>query len=204
MGFEARQFAASAPPHAVRATGPPAASSATDRRALHFLRPGIAPRRINPEHGTSPLSVPLELYRPVRSGQYRTAARCPTPKPVRLRTCFRVASSGRTGPRQRLQGQGSNMQQSKSSAYRAFQAVTNPVPLPRQAAEKVRPGARSQPSLCPAREPLAFPPLAPYQRCTCGLCRECRDNAKWDRIFAKFEVKEQEVYGLFRCALKDL
>ena len=50
--------------------------------------------------------------------------------------------------------------------------------------------AQSQPSLCRARELAALPPLAPYQRCTCG---SCRDNAKWDRVFAKFEVKEQEV-----------
>jgi hypothetical protein len=36
----------------------------------------------------------------------------------------------------------------------------------------------------------ALPPLAPYQRCRCGTCRECQDNQKWDRVFAKFEVKE--------------
>jgi hypothetical protein len=69
------------------------------------------------------------------------------------------------------------MQRSKPIAYRAFRALADPALLPR---------------------------LAPYQRCTCGSCRACRDNANWDRIFAKFEVKEQEVRGLYRCALEDL
>lgn len=54
----------------------------------------------------------------------------------------------------------------------------------------------------PTSHPL--PPLVPYQRCMCGACRECRDNAKWDRIFAKFETKDREERGVFRCALNDL
>jgi hypothetical protein len=56
----------------------------------------------------------------------------------------------------------------------------------------------------PFREPVntaLLPPLVPYQRCTCGSCRE---NAKWDEIFAKLEIKEQEVRGLHRSALEDL
>ena len=69
------------------------------------------------------------------------------------------------------------MQRSTPTAYRAFRALANPATLPR---------------------------LAPYQRCACGSCRECRDNAKWDRIFAKFEVKEPAVYVRRRCALEDL
>ena len=44
--------------------------------------------------------------------------------------------------------------------------------------------------------------LAPYPRCRCGMCRECLDNAKWDRIFSKFEV---QVYwdekGVFQSTL---
>jgi hypothetical protein len=45
-------------------------------------------------------------------------------------------------------------------------------------------------------KPVSAPPnrlrrnaLVPYQRCRCGVCRECIDNAKWDERFAKFEVK---------------
>jgi hypothetical protein len=49
-----------------------------------------------------------------------------------------------------------------------------------------------------------LPPLAPYPRCTCGSCCECRENARWDRIFAKFETKAQEERGFHRCALEDL
>lgn len=69
-----------------------------------------------------------------------------------------------------------NMQRSNTSACRAFRDLADPAPLPR---------------------------LAPYQRCTCGLCPKCRDNARWDRIFAKFEVKEREPRGMYRCALED-
>lgn len=55
------------------------------------------------------------------------------------------------------------------------------------------------------RENTPLPPLVPYARCRCGLCRECRDNEKWDRVFAKFEVKaDPEVRGLFRSPLSDL
>jgi len=50
-----------------------------------------------------------------------------------------------------------------------------------------------------------LPPLRPYTRCPCGSCPECRSNAKWDRIFAKFEVKENgNRRGLFRSPLADL
>jgi len=52
---------------------------------------------------------------------------------------------------------------------------------------------------------VPLPPLAPYQRCKCGACRECRENAKWDRVFAKFEVKEEDQWptrGLFRSTLR--
>jgi hypothetical protein len=47
--------------------------------------------------------------------------------------------------------------------------------------------------------------LAPYKRCRCGLCRECRDNKKWDERFAKFEVKvywdERGIFGSSLCSL---
>ena len=50
-----------------------------------------------------------------------------------------------------------------------------------------------------------LPPLQPYIRCTCGTCRECKDNAKWDRVFEKFAVTQYgEERGLFRSPLSDL
>ena len=42
---------------------------------------------------------------------------------------------------------------------------------------------------------VPLPPLTPYQRCTCGSCRECKDNQKWDHAFAKFEVTEDNWTG---------
>ena len=54
----------------------------------------------------------------------------------------------------------------------------------------------------PTTRPL--PPLVPYVRCKCGWCRACLDNAKWDRVFAKFETKEREERGVFQSALNDL
>jgi hypothetical protein len=48
-------------------------------------------------------------------------------------------------------------------------------------------------------------PLAPYPRCRCGACAMCQDNAKWDRIFAKFVITEfRDVRGMFQSPLKDL
>jgi hypothetical protein len=49
-----------------------------------------------------------------------------------------------------------------------------------------------------------LPPLAPFQRCTCGSCNECRDNQKWDRVFAKFEVPEDnwKTKGFFQSTLR--
>jgi len=47
--------------------------------------------------------------------------------------------------------------------------------------------------------------LAPYKRCQCGICRECQDNAKWDRIFAKFEVNVYwDERGVFQSTLGGL
>jgi hypothetical protein len=69
------------------------------------------------------------------------------------------------------------MRRTRPTAYRAFRTLADPALLPR---------------------------LALYQGCTCGSCFECRDNARWDRVFAKFEVKEPDVRGLYRCAIADL
>lgn len=51
-----------------------------------------------------------------------------------------------------------------------------------------------------------LPPLEPYRRCTCGGCHECRENEKWDRIFAaKFAAREdRDVRGWFRSPLTEL
>ena len=47
--------------------------------------------------------------------------------------------------------------------------------------------------------------LAPYKRCQCGFCRECLDNQKWDRIFAKFEVNVYwDERGVFQSTLGGL
>ena len=47
--------------------------------------------------------------------------------------------------------------------------------------------------------------LAPYQRCQCGMCRECLDNARWDRVFARFEVKVYwDEKGIFQSTLRDI
>jgi hypothetical protein len=51
----------------------------------------------------------------------------------------------------------------------------------------------------------ALAPLPPYTRCPCGTCVECRSNARWDRIFAKFEAKnDRDVRGLFGSTLNEL
>ena len=45
----------------------------------------------------------------------------------------------------------------------------------------------------------------PYLRCCCDKCQECRTNETWDRIFAKFEVKEEDTWqtkGLFQSTLR--
>jgi len=48
-------------------------------------------------------------------------------------------------------------------------------------------------------------PLAPYPRCRCGACAMCKDNEKWDRIYAKFVVPEYtDVRGMFQSPLKGL
>jgi len=48
-------------------------------------------------------------------------------------------------------------------------------------------GRTRMPMACP------MPPLQPYQRCTCGVCGECVEDEKWDRIFAKFDITNRPV-----------
>jgi hypothetical protein len=50
-----------------------------------------------------------------------------------------------------------------------------------------------------------LPPLTPYRKCTCGTCQACRSNAKWDQVFAKFEIKEEDQWstkGMFQSTLR--
>jgi hypothetical protein len=96
------------------------------------------------------------------------------------------------------------MQRLRSSAYRLFRAAACGEPLPVEAAEPAHTRKKSPAPQSRSGDLTALPPLEPYKRCTCGACRECRDNERWDRVFAKFEVKETEVRGLYGCALVDL
>ena len=104
------------------------------------------------------------------------------------------------------------MQRSNATAYRAFRELDRVDSADRAHVTDCSMSRvnmqQSNVTACRAlrklADPALLPQLAPYQRCTCGSCRACRDNAKWDRIFAKFEVKEQEVRGMYRCALADL
>jgi hypothetical protein len=77
----------------------------------------------------------------------------------------------------------------RSTAYRAFRALAETTP---------------EAAPLPAPRHAALPSPRPYRPCACGSCPQCRDNAKWDRIFAKFEVKKPEVRGMYGCALRDL
>lgn len=50
-----------------------------------------------------------------------------------------------------------------------------------------------------------YPSLRPFPRCRCGQCRECIENDRWDRIFARFEVKQYwEDRGLLQSTLRGL
>ena len=61
---------------------------------------------------------------------------------------------------------------------------------------KARPGSSAS---------ARFVPLEPYPRCRCGECRDCRENDRWDRIFARLEVKQYwEPRGVFQSTLRGL
>ncbi len=96
------------------------------------------------------------------------------------------------------------MSRPKSSAYAAFRALglSDTPAAPRRPAQGDGDFAENR----PAQEMMArarYPRLAPYQRCTCGACRECRDNRRWDRIFSKFESDARDVRGMFQSTLND-
>ena len=96
------------------------------------------------------------------------------------------------------------MQRSKPSVYCLFRKAEGGKPVSLEMAETALRRVQSQSAQSRTRELAAQPSLKPYKRCSCGSCRACVENAKWDRIFAKFEVKETEVRGLYGCALVDL
>ena len=50
-----------------------------------------------------------------------------------------------------------------------------------------------------------YPRLEPFPRCRCGHCRECLENDRWDRIFARFQVEKYwEDRGLLQSTLRGL
>jgi hypothetical protein len=54
-------------------------------------------------------------------------------------------------------------------------------------------------------QPAPLPPLAARRRCDCGKCKVCVSDLKWDRIFAKFEVKKEDDWptrGMFQSTLR--
>jgi hypothetical protein len=60
-------------------------------------------------------------------------------------------------------------------------------------------------SLISNRDIRSRHPLAPYPRCSCGECRRCKENARWDQIFARMAGQEQpDERGVFGSTLRDL
>ncbi len=51
---------------------------------------------------------------------------------------------------------------------------------------------RRKPGLGPA---LISASRSPRKRCSCGECTRCRDNARWDRIYAE-KFADPNYYGL--------
>jgi hypothetical protein len=41
----------------------------------------------------------------------------------------------------------------------------------------------------------ALPRMGTPKRCRCGNCRQCRNDAKWDRVFDQFAVKVEDTWG---------
>ncbi len=97
------------------------------------------------------------------------------------------------------------MSRAKLGAYQAFRAAVQRDSARRKGSVQIDARTEAGYSRVPVRDvPTALPRVEPYRRCTCGSCPTCRDNEKWDRIFAKFESKEREVRGMFQCPLNDL
>jgi len=88
------------------------------------------------------------------------------------------------------------MQRSKISAYRAFHAAENSAPpLPKKRVTSVSTAQTPQ---------FGQRAIVARKQCLCGRCRECVDNARWDRIFKeKFALKEPDVPGMFRSPISD-
>jgi hypothetical protein len=43
--------------------------------------------------------------------------------------------------------------------------------------------------------PAALPRIATHERCRCGNCRQCGNNARWDRVFDGFAGKLEDTWG---------
>jgi|SRR5690349_13388661 hypothetical protein len=64
---------------------------------------------------------------------------------------------------------------------------------------------RTRRSPAKPRSTTARDPLAPHVRCRCEDCKTCKDNARWDQIFARMagEYRPDE-RGLFGSTLRGL
>ena len=91
---------------------------------------------------------------------------------------------------------GGTMQRSKISAYQAFHAAENSAPpLPKKRATSVSTAQTPQ---------FGQRGIVARKQCSCGRCRECVDNARWERIFLeKFALKEPDVRGMYRSPISD-
>jgi len=88
------------------------------------------------------------------------------------------------------------MQRSKVSAYRAFHAAENSAPPLVKRAAKSASIANIQ--------GFGQRRIVARKQCSCGRCRECVDNARWERIFLeKFALKEPDVRGMYRSPISD-
>jgi hypothetical protein len=59
--------------------------------------------------------------------------------------------------------------------------LTNPEVIAQLLAEQQRTPRRARPT--PQPSPMAESRPQIRQRCQCGVCAGCRENARWDRIF---------------------
>jgi hypothetical protein len=63
----------------------------------------------------------------------------------------------------------------------------------------------AEPSAIPMNGDRRRSLLEPYKRCSCGICKKCVENARWDRIFERMAGNSQaDERGVFGCSLRDL
>jgi hypothetical protein len=150
-----------------------------DRRT----RPNRTPVHFRTQPGTVPIAVPLGLCCDAVLAQYCIAAL------GSQRSSSERVDSGEIRAATTPEGGGFEMKRATPTAYSIFRTLDD-----------------ATPNKAPLRAPrrVTLPPPAPYLPCACGSCPKCRDNAKWDRIFAKFELKEADVRGVYGCPLRGL